>query len=809
MFVGTVSLNLKSPYEFCQWTFNCVDNNEGLATHTSSDAVLLSILRCTTIIYFFVKLKKISKLGSAYVVGGVCVCVAFAALTFAVTLVQLLHKNWGIVGDALPIFLLLIDLSRIVVVIQHTLTANTLSAIEDRIAEAMKKIGPMVTFDTLIEILIIITSSTMKVRQLQEIFCFACLSVLLNYFVFTTFVPACLSLYLMSSQKTTLKPTWYDGRFSKVLEKEWNRETNPLVFRIKMILCCTLLLINGLRIFYGGSIPGTDQLQANFDSVLTLTPQQFFTVTVVMLLFSKFFLNTGKVDDSHPMSKPVKINKHAEIPDPPETLYQEAEEVCPPRSLEVCLQLLKQDSNLLTDQEIMCLVQERKIPNHKLEVALSDPNRGVAIRRYFPLFYICFPCICIYCAVYNFYHPFSFFRNLLSVQLQESKQIALTHIPHSHYDFSKATVACCENTVGYMPVPVGIAGPLLMNEKEYFVPMATTEGTLIASTNRGMKALYQSNGVQTTVYSNGMTRAPVVEFPTAREACEMAQWIQVQYNFELVKDKFDETSRYARLEAILPIVCGRLLFIRFKSSTGDAMGMNMVSKGAEHALRWLQEIHKNMKIISLSGNVCTDKKPSAINWILGRGKSVVAEAVIPASVVSTVLKTNIDTLVHLNFCKNQIGSAMAGSIGGFNAHAANALTAVYIATGQDPAQNVESSNCMTMFEKITPDNKNEEASVLVTCTMPCIEVATTGGGTALDAQRACLNLLGVGGATGQDGSAGDNATNFAQIVCATVLASELSLLSALDAGHLVQSHMKHNRLPNPSTLPSQINHNIL
>nr|XP_039254492.1 3-hydroxy-3-methylglutaryl-coenzyme A reductase 2-like [Styela clava] len=781
MFVGAVSLNLRSPFEFCKWSFNCEANEEELSSHASSDAVLLSILRCATILYFFVKLRKISSLGSGYLVAGVCMCVTFGAIVFAATLIQLLHKDWNIVGESLPIFLLLIDLSRIVILIQHTLTASTVLAVQDRIAEAMQKIGPVVTFDTIIEILVIITSSTMKVRQLQDIFCFASLSVLLNYIIFTTFVPACLAIFLAMTRKQSIStiPEWYNEKFSTVLEKEWNKEMNPLTNKIKILLCTVLLAANGARILFGDNFPHNEHMQSSFDSVLTLTPQQFFTVTILMLLFGKFLMQEGKFQNEKVQSIPQAL-LHQELRRESSSvslLYQEPKKSAAPRPSAICMELLKEDSNLLTDHEIISLVDLGKIQVHRLETTLKDPNRGVYIRR-----------------------------KLLNKKLStEDQQVALTQVPFAHYNFSKATAACCENTVGYVPMPVGVVGPLLLNGEEYYVPMATTEGTLLASTNRGMKAVLKSGGVEATVYSDGMTRAPVVEFPTSREACEMASWLQDQFNFELVKDKFDETSRYARLESLFPIVCGRLLYIRFKASTGDAMGMNMVSKGAEHALRWLRDLHPNMKIISLSGNVCTDKKSSSINWVLGRGKSVVAEARIPASVVHSVLKTNINDLVHLNTSKNLIGSAMAGSIGGFNAHAANAVTAIYIATGQDPAQNVEGSNCMTILEKVPPSEECE-ATLLMTCTMPCIEVATCGGGTALDAQRACLNLLGVGGSSSQTSKAGHNARKLAQIVCATVLASELSLLSALSAGHLVQSHMKHNRLP---TQKQKSEHSVL
>jgi len=145
-------------------------------------------------------------------------------------------------------------------------------------------------------------------------------------------------------------------------------------------------------------------------------------------------------------------------------------------------------------------------------------------------------------------------------------------------------------------------------------------------------------------------------------------------------------------------MAGRTLYVRFATKTGDAMGMNMISKGTEAALARMQLEFPTMIVLALSGNYCTDKKPAAINWIEGRGKSIVAEAVIPGKIVESVLKTTVKGLVEVNIKKNLIGSAMAGSVGGFNAHAANILTAIFLACGQDPAQNVESSNCITLME---------------------------------------------------------------------------------------------------------------
>lgn len=436
------------------------------------------------------------------------------------------------------------------------------------------------------------------------------------------------------------------------------------------------------------------------------------------------------------------------------------------RSLEDLEEVMKAGlTKELSDKELARLGVKGKLPLYALEKQLGDNTRAVVVRR------------------------------LIVSELSSTRTLKDSKLPYANYDYDRVLGACCENVIGYMPLPVGVAGPITVDGKPYYLPMATTEGALVASTMRGCKAINAGGGVATVLTGDGMTRGPCVQFETAARAGAAKQWLDSDEGQRTIKKAFDSTSRFARLQSIKTALAGTQLFVRFRAITGDAMGMNMISKGVEHALAHMADNcgFPDMTIVSVSGNYCIDKKPSAINWIEGRGKGVVAEAIIPASVVKRVLKSDVDALVKLNVSKNLVGSALAGSIGGNNAHAANVLTAIFIATGQDPAQNVESSNCMTLMDK-TP-----AGDLQISVSMPSIEVGTIGGGTILEPQAAMLDLLGVRGPHATN--PGDNARQLAKIVASGVLAAELSLCAALAAGHLVSSHMTHNRSKAPTPLP--------
>ncbi|KAJ6590428.1 hydroxymethylglutaryl-coenzyme A reductase-domain-containing protein [Mycena vulgaris] len=456
---------------------------------------------------------------------------------------------------------------------------------------------------------------------------------------------------------------------------------------------------------------------------------------------------------------------------------EEDEEEREPRPLEELVELLERAPKAgglreMNDEEVVLLAQAGKIAGYALEKLLAPAQDPAGLERAVRV------------------------RRALISRASLTQTLETSDVPYEQYDYGKVLGACCENVVGYIPIPLGIAGPLNIDGVSFHIPMATAEGTLVASTSRGCKALNAGGGVTTVLTQDAMTRGPAIDFPSIVEAARAKAWIASVEGHGALKAAFEGTSRFARLTGLKTAMAGRTLFVRFATATGDAMGMNMISKGTEKALEVMQGEFPEMVVLALSGNYCTDKKPAAMNWIEGRGKSVVAEAVIPGRVVKSVLKTTVAALCNLNTKKNLVGSAMAGSIGGFNAHAANILTAIFLATGQDPAQNVVSSNCMTLME---PTNDGED--LLVTVSMPSIEVGTVGGGTVLTPQGAVLEMLGLRGA--HPTRPGQNAQGLARVIAAAVMAGELSLLSALAAGHLIRAHMVHNRSAPPTPAASR------
>lgn len=408
----------------------------------------------------------------------------------------------------------------------------------------------------------------------------------------------------------------------------------------------------------------------------------------------------------------------------------------------------------MTDEEVVACVVTGKLKDHQLEKKLGDHARAVVVRR-----------------------------TLFERRIGRSME----NLPVQGYDYERIFGANCEIVCGYVPIPVGVVGPLMLNGSEVFVPMATTEGCLVASTNRGCKAIGQGGGCRAALLKDGITRAPCLRMPDAMAAAGLKRWSEDKDNFNAIKAAFETTTNFGKLQGLMSTVAGRNVYLRFNCFAGDAMGMNMVSKGVLAVVDLLQEVFPEMELVAISGNMCTDKKSAAINWVEGRGKSIVCEARIPSKFVEATLKTTVKAMVETNIQKNLVGSAMAGALGGFNAHAANVVTAVFLATGQDPAQNVESSSCITLMEQM------DNGDLLVSVNMPSIEVGTIGGGTSLPAQAACLDIVGCRGATKAPGRPGENAQQMAKVVAGATLAGELSLVAALASNQLVRAHMQHNR----------------
>lgn len=350
----------------------------------------------------------------------------------------------------------------------------------------------------------------------------------------------------------------------------------------------------------------------------------------------------------------------------------------------------------------------------------------------------------------------------------------LDNVSHFSLDMEEAMKKNIENPIGAIQIPVGIAGPLKINgehaEGKYYVPLATSEGALVASVNRGCSTITQSGGANVRIIDDKMTRAPVIKAESVMEAMELKKWIENHFN-EL-KEAAESTTSHGKLLKIDPVVIvGRYLYPRFVYSTGDSMGMNMVTIATESALSLLSK-ETGAHVIALSGNVCVDKKPAALNLIEGRGKTLVAEIVIPKEIVHKKLKTTPEAIEEVNMAKNFVGSAISGSLG-FNAQYANMIGAIFLATGQDEAHIVEGSLGIT-----TAEDKNGDLYFSVT--LPDVPLATFGGGTRLETAKECLEIM--------DAYGSGKVHKFAEIVAATVLAGELSLLGALAAGHLARAH---------------------
>jgi hydroxymethylglutaryl-CoA reductase (NADPH) len=345
----------------------------------------------------------------------------------------------------------------------------------------------------------------------------------------------------------------------------------------------------------------------------------------------------------------------------------------------------------------------------------------------------------------------------------------------------EATRGNIENFIGAVQMPLGLAGPLRINgehaQGDFYVPLATTEGTLVASYSRGMRVISECGGVKTTVVKHSMQRAPVFLFDDAQQAREFGRWLDSQ--FDAIRRVAESTTRSGKLIGIEKFPVANMLYTRFCYTTGDAAGQNMSGKATFVACEWIKQHYPLERGYILSGAIDTDKKHSAMNLIMTRGKRVIAEFVLKREIAGDLLRVDTETLYRYRQIA-AVGALQAGSAYS-GAQSANGIAALFIATGQDEANVAESHAGITYGQLL--DNGDYYWSV----TLPAVICATYGGGTGLPTQRECLEVLGCYGA--------GKADKFAEIVAAVVLAGDVSLTSAVLAGDWVSSHeaMGRNR----------------
>ena len=332
-----------------------------------------------------------------------------------------------------------------------------------------------------------------------------------------------------------------------------------------------------------------------------------------------------------------------------------------------------------------------------------------------------------------------------------------------------------ENFTGVVQMPLGFAGPLRVEgehaQGDFFVPMATTEGTLVASYSRGMRMTREAGGVTTTVVDDAMQRAPVFVFADARDARTFGEWVDEQ--FAEIRAAAEATTRSGHLRNVEQYAASRMRYLRFDYTTGDAAGQNMCGKATHAACQWILANYPGpIARYFLSGNMDTDKKHSAINTLHSRGKRVVAEVTLPRDLLWERMRATPEDMYAARMA-SQLGGLMAGSVHN-GTHPANGIAAVFIATGQDEA-NVAESHASLVHAELTPDG-----DYYYSVTLPSLIVATYGGGTGLATQRECLEVLDCYGA--------GKVRKLAEIVAATVLCGEVSLGAAIVSEEWVSSH---------------------
>lgn len=352
--------------------------------------------------------------------------------------------------------------------------------------------------------------------------------------------------------------------------------------------------------------------------------------------------------------------------------------------------------------------------------------------------------------------------------LEKLLRLNLKNIGSFSLDEKVAETRNCENMIGVAQIPLGVAGPIKINNKKYLVPLATTEGALVASVNRGCKAINMSGGCLSEVKKVGTTRGPVFRIKNILQKDKLESFLLK--NFKKLQKIVSSTDPHISLKSYKTSYMGRSFYIRFIFDTQDAMGMNMATIASEKISNFIEK-ETGAEYVSASGNFCVDKKASWLNFIDGRGFKVWSEVILPEKILKGVLKTTASKIYDIWISKCMLGSIASGSMG-FNAHYANVIAAFFIATGQDPAHVVEGSLGVTTCEL-------RKKNLYVSIYLPDVMLGTVGGGTGLATQKEAISILGI-----------KTSDELAKILGGIVLAGEISLLASLSEKTLSKAHQK-------------------
>lgn len=352
----------------------------------------------------------------------------------------------------------------------------------------------------------------------------------------------------------------------------------------------------------------------------------------------------------------------------------------------------------------------------------------------------------------------------------------LPHIGSASWD-SELMRGNIENPIGVAQVPMGVAGPVLVLGQNarglFYVPMATTEGALLRSYERGMVALTKAGGVQTALLADENQTAPAFFFDDVAQAGEFQGWLEA--NIGDMREVVSATTRHGKLVNLKCYQTGRQVIVNFGFRTGDAQGMNMIVRATDAVCQWIQSHYSGTRYFLFSG-LCGEKRASGFLMTRGKGKRVTAGALLPNDVLRLYLHTTADQMFRV-WQSTVVGNLQAGAIG-YTGHAANGLAAIFIATGQDVANVVNSSCAVTIFEP-------HSEGLFVSVTLSALSVATVGGGTGLPTPREALRIMDCMGA--------GKASKLAEIVAATILGGEVSMGAAIASGEFVGAHERYGR----------------